>query len=169
MYGGEAVHLDGEVVGRVRSAAYGFTVQRNVALAKVPAALEEGAEVQVDVLGELVPAIVSADALYDPENERVRATDHEQRALIAELRRAKAQLRPLASIDRCAERPAAAGALDAADVHPAVAASSAGSRTAGGRCRAAPVPTAPCAFRGATSGRAEARTPASRASQCRAP
>jgi glycine cleavage system aminomethyltransferase T/glycine/D-amino acid oxidase-like deaminating enzyme len=74
VYGGEAVHRDGEVVGRVRSAAYGFTVQRNVALAKLPASLEEGAEVHVDVLGELVPALVSADALYDLENERVRAT-----------------------------------------------------------------------------------------------
>jgi 4-methylaminobutanoate oxidase (formaldehyde-forming) len=63
VYGGEAVHLGGEVVGRVRSAAYGFTVQRNVALAKLPASLEEGAEVHVDVLGELVPAIVSADSL----------------------------------------------------------------------------------------------------------
>ncbi len=73
VYGGEAVHLDGDVVGRVRSAAYGFTVQRNVALAKLPASLEEGAEVHVDVLGDLVPAIVSADALYDPENVRVRS------------------------------------------------------------------------------------------------
>ena len=30
VYGGEAVHANGEVVGRVRSAAYGFTVRRNV-------------------------------------------------------------------------------------------------------------------------------------------
>jgi glycine cleavage system aminomethyltransferase T/glycine/D-amino acid oxidase-like deaminating enzyme len=73
VYGGEAVQLDGEVVGRVRSAAYGFTVQGNVALAKLPSSIEEGEEVQVDVLGELVPAIVSADALYDPGNERALA------------------------------------------------------------------------------------------------
>ena len=73
LYGGEAVHAGGSVVGRVRSAAYGFTVRRNVALAKLPSALEEGAEVQVDVLGELVPAVVAPDVLYDPANERVRA------------------------------------------------------------------------------------------------
>ena len=73
VYGGEAVHAGGAVVGRVRSAAYGFTVKRNVALAKLPAALEEGAEVYVDVLGELVPALLAPDALYDPANERVRA------------------------------------------------------------------------------------------------
>ena len=49
----------GEVVGRVRSAAYGFTVQRNVALAKLPSELGVGAEVEVDVMGELVPATVA--------------------------------------------------------------------------------------------------------------
>ena len=72
LYGGEAVHRDGEVIGRVRSAAYGFTVERNVALAKLPAELAGGAEVQVDVLGELVPAVVAADALYDP-GQRARS------------------------------------------------------------------------------------------------
>ena len=60
------------MIGRVRSAAYGFTVRRNVALAKLPSEFEEGAEVRVDVFGELVPARVAPDALYDPGNERVR-------------------------------------------------------------------------------------------------
>jgi glycine/D-amino acid oxidase-like deaminating enzyme/glycine cleavage system aminomethyltransferase T len=59
VYGGEAVHRAGEVVGRVRSAAYGFTVRRNVALAKLPSELGEGSEVEVDVMGELVPAVVA--------------------------------------------------------------------------------------------------------------
>jgi glycine cleavage system aminomethyltransferase T len=59
VYGGEAVHHDGEVVGRVRSAAYGFTVNRNVALAKLPSELIEGAKLEVDVMGELVPAVVA--------------------------------------------------------------------------------------------------------------
>ncbi len=72
VYGGEAVHANGEVIGRVRSAAYGFTVRRNVALAKLPAELVEGDSVDVDVLGDLVPARVAPDALYDPKNERVR-------------------------------------------------------------------------------------------------
>ena len=62
LYGGEAVHAGGEVIGRVRSAGYGFTVRRNIALAKLPAELEEGAEVAVDVFGELVPAVVAPDA-----------------------------------------------------------------------------------------------------------
>jgi 4-methylaminobutanoate oxidase (formaldehyde-forming) len=59
VYGGEAVHRDGAVVGRVRSAAYGFTVRRNVALAKLPSELREGSEVEVDVMGDLVPAVVA--------------------------------------------------------------------------------------------------------------
>ncbi len=73
LYGGEAVHADGAVIGRVRSAGYGFTVRRNIALAKLPAELKEGSEVTVDVFGELVPATVTADCLYDPESLRVRA------------------------------------------------------------------------------------------------
>ena len=74
IYGGEAVRAnDGAVIGRVRSAAYGFTVRRNVALAKLPSGFEEGAEVRVDVFGEFVPARVAPDALYDPGNERVRS------------------------------------------------------------------------------------------------
>jgi 4-methylaminobutanoate oxidase (formaldehyde-forming) len=73
IYGGEAIHLDGAVVGRVRSAGYGFTVGRNVALGYVPAELEDGAEIRVEAFGELIPAEVAPDALYDPDNERVRA------------------------------------------------------------------------------------------------
>jgi heterotetrameric sarcosine oxidase gamma subunit len=71
IYGGEAVQHGGVVVGRARSAAYGFTVRRNVVLARLPAELPEGAYVEVDVLGELVPAVVAPDALYDAANERV--------------------------------------------------------------------------------------------------
>jgi 4-methylaminobutanoate oxidase (formaldehyde-forming) len=73
LYGGEAVRVDGEVVGRVRSAAYGFTVARHLALAAVPPGLPEGARVAVEVLGDPVPAEVVADVLHDPENARIRA------------------------------------------------------------------------------------------------
>ena len=66
------MYHEGAVIGRVRSAAYGFTVRRNVALAKLPAELAQGAQVQVDVLGGLVHAVVAPDALYDPGNVRTR-------------------------------------------------------------------------------------------------
>jgi glycine cleavage system aminomethyltransferase T/glycine/D-amino acid oxidase-like deaminating enzyme len=72
VYGGEAVHARGEVVGRLRSCAYGFTVRRNVALAYLPSAFEPGARVDVEVFGELVPAEVTEDVLVDAEGKRVR-------------------------------------------------------------------------------------------------
>jgi len=72
LYGGEAVRLDGEVAGRVRSCAYAFTLGRNVALASIPADLDEGAAVAVEVLGEPVEALVAADVLYDPDNTRIK-------------------------------------------------------------------------------------------------
>ena len=59
VYGGEAVHAAGGVVGRVRSCAYGFTVGRNIAYTYLPAELEPGAEVMVEVFGGLIPAEVA--------------------------------------------------------------------------------------------------------------
>ena len=72
LYGGEAVRIDGRVVGRVRSCAYAFTVKRNVALASLPPDLQLGADVDVEVLGEPVPATLADTVLYDPDNTRVR-------------------------------------------------------------------------------------------------
>ena len=63
VYGGEAVHKDGRAVGRLRSCAYGFTVKKNLAYAYLPIELAQGAEVQVEVFGELMPATVVADAV----------------------------------------------------------------------------------------------------------
>ena len=63
----------GEVVGRLRSAGYGFTVARNIGLAYLPAAVETGSELEVEVLGEPVAALVADDALVDPANERILA------------------------------------------------------------------------------------------------
>ena len=72
IYGGEAVRHDGTVVGRIRSCAYGYTVGRNVALATLPAALENGTELAVDVFGDTLPARIERDVLYDPEGARTR-------------------------------------------------------------------------------------------------
>jgi heterotetrameric sarcosine oxidase gamma subunit len=72
VYGGEAVRIDGAVVGRVRTSAYAFTVNRTVTLATVPPELTVGTRVTVDVLGEPADATVAPDVLYDPDNERIR-------------------------------------------------------------------------------------------------
>ncbi len=63
IYGGEAVHIEGRVVGRLRSCAYGFTVQKNLAYCYLPVEIAPGAQVEVEVFGKLVPAAVVADAV----------------------------------------------------------------------------------------------------------
>ena len=73
VYGGEAVRADGEVVGRLRSAGYGFTVARTIGLAYLPTEVETGANLEVEALGNPVGAVVAEDALVDPANERILA------------------------------------------------------------------------------------------------
>ena len=60
------------MASRVRSCAYGFTVKGNIAYAYLPAAAAAGDGYEVEVLGELVPARLVEDVLYDPSHERVR-------------------------------------------------------------------------------------------------
>jgi len=74
IYGGEAVHHDGRVLGRLRSAGYGYTVRKNIGYAYLPVEMaKEGTALRVDVFGEMVPAEVAADALYDPNGEQLRS------------------------------------------------------------------------------------------------
>jgi len=63
IYGGEAVHSEGRVVGRLRSCAYGFTVKRNLAYSYLPIELNPGAHVEVEVFGRMIPALVTQDAV----------------------------------------------------------------------------------------------------------
>jgi 4-methylaminobutanoate oxidase (formaldehyde-forming) len=74
LYGGEAVLAQGKVLGRVRSGGYGFTVSKNIGLAYLPVSLAKiGTPLAVDVFGEMIPARVAADILYDPEGNRLRS------------------------------------------------------------------------------------------------
>jgi glycine cleavage system aminomethyltransferase T len=72
VYGGEAVRHEGEVIGRLRSVAYGPAVSRTIGYVYRGAHLEEGAPLTVDVFGEHVPAVLAADAQWDPAGERMR-------------------------------------------------------------------------------------------------
>lgn len=63
VYGGEAVRLEGDAVGRLRSAGYGHTVKRTLGYVYLPSHLAEGSEVEVDVFAERVPAVVVPDAV----------------------------------------------------------------------------------------------------------
>jgi len=62
IYGGEAVLSGGRVVGRLRSCAYGFTVRKNLAYSYLPVELKPGAQVEVEVFGQTLPAAVMPDA-----------------------------------------------------------------------------------------------------------
>jgi glycine cleavage system aminomethyltransferase T/glycine/D-amino acid oxidase-like deaminating enzyme len=71
--GNEPVRCGGEVVGRVTSGGYGYTVERSIAYAYLPAELELGAAVEVDIFGEWVAGELTREPLLDPRGERVRA------------------------------------------------------------------------------------------------
>jgi 4-methylaminobutanoate oxidase (formaldehyde-forming) len=72
VYGGEAVRLDREVVGRLRSVAYGPTIERTIGYAYLPASTPEGASVEIDVFDHRVAAAIGPDVLVDPRGERMR-------------------------------------------------------------------------------------------------
>jgi heterotetrameric sarcosine oxidase gamma subunit len=72
VYGGEAVRSDGIVIGRLRSAAYGPTVERTIGSVYRSAELVEGANLTVDVFDGHMPAILAPDVLVDPTGARMR-------------------------------------------------------------------------------------------------
>jgi 4-methylaminobutanoate oxidase (formaldehyde-forming) len=71
--GNEPVRADGDIVGRVTSGGYGYTVERSIAYAYLPSEIEVGAGVEVDIFGEWVTGAVAAEPLFDPKGERVRS------------------------------------------------------------------------------------------------
>jgi glycine cleavage system aminomethyltransferase T len=72
MYGGEAVRVDGEVVGRLRSVAYGPTIERTIGYAYLTAAMPEGAGLEVDVFDQRVAGVIAPDVVFDPPGDRMR-------------------------------------------------------------------------------------------------
>ncbi|HMJ00325.1 MAG TPA: FAD-dependent oxidoreductase [Gaiellaceae bacterium] len=72
--GSEPVRVDGRVLGRVTSGGYGYTVDRSIAYAYLPADLAEvGRPVEVEIFGARVAGEVAAEPLYDPEGAVIRA------------------------------------------------------------------------------------------------
>jgi 4-methylaminobutanoate oxidase (formaldehyde-forming) len=71
--GSEPVRVGGELVGRVTSGGYGYTVEKSIAYAYVPAEHEVGTEVAVEIFGEWVEGEIAAEPLFDPRGERIRA------------------------------------------------------------------------------------------------
>ena len=62
------------LVGRVTSGGYGYTVERSIAYAYLPAVdAAVGTRVAVEIFGDWVGGEVAAEPLYDPARARVRA------------------------------------------------------------------------------------------------
>ena len=73
LYGGEAVALDGKIISRLRSAGYGHSIKKNIGYVYLPADLTENeTRLMVEVFGEMIPAQIAPDVLYDPESLAVR-------------------------------------------------------------------------------------------------
>ena len=67
------MRIDGEIAGRVTSGGYGYTVERSIAYAYVPAeAATPGRAVEIEIFGEWIAGEVAEEPLFDPSGERIR-------------------------------------------------------------------------------------------------
>jgi glycine cleavage system aminomethyltransferase T len=72
--GKEPVYANGESVGHVTSAAYGYSVDSSIAYAWLPPDLAvEGSSVEIEYFAERHGATVAPDPLFDPEMKRMKA------------------------------------------------------------------------------------------------
>jgi 4-methylaminobutanoate oxidase (formaldehyde-forming) len=72
--GNEPVRIGDDVIGRVTSGGYGYTVERSIAYAYMPAVVELGTTVEVDIFGRWVAGELAREPLFDPKGERIRGT-----------------------------------------------------------------------------------------------
>src|SRR5690606_14055455 len=71
--GKEPVHADGEAVGYVTSAGWGYTLGHGIAYAWLPASLTAvGTQAEIGYFDRMVPATVAAEPLFDPDMTRLR-------------------------------------------------------------------------------------------------
>lgn len=71
--GKEPVYAGADCVGYVTSAAYGYTIGKGIAYAWLPAELSQpGQAVEIGYFDQRVPAVVTAEPLFDPAMERIR-------------------------------------------------------------------------------------------------
>jgi 4-methylaminobutanoate oxidase (formaldehyde-forming) len=72
--GEEPVRIDGQVVGRVTSGGFGYTVGMSIAYVSLPAEVAEVSRaVEVDLFGDWVPGRIAREPLFDPAGDRIRA------------------------------------------------------------------------------------------------
>ncbi|HEV7978535.1 FAD-dependent oxidoreductase [Amycolatopsis sp.] len=72
--GREPVRVDGRPAGYVTSAAYGYTIGKNIAYAWLPAsAAVPGRPVEIEYFAAMVPAVVAEEPLFDANMSRLRS------------------------------------------------------------------------------------------------
>jgi glycine cleavage system aminomethyltransferase T/glycine/D-amino acid oxidase-like deaminating enzyme len=72
--GKEPIRANGDVVGFVTSAGYGYSIGRCIAYGYLPNDLaSEGTALEIEYFDERLPAHVAAEPLWDPKGERLRA------------------------------------------------------------------------------------------------
>jgi dimethylglycine oxidase len=70
--GKEPVLREGEPIGYVTSAAFGYTVGKPIAYAYLPCWVYEGDPVEIEYFGKRIRATVTREPLFDPEMRRLR-------------------------------------------------------------------------------------------------
>ena len=69
----EPIWHDGAVVGYVTSGGYSHYCEKSIAFGFLPVELiEEGRQVEIEILGEMVAATLYSEPLFDPRNEYLR-------------------------------------------------------------------------------------------------
>ena len=63
---------EGEPLGYVTSAAFGYTIGKPIAYAYLPSWVHEGDPVEIEYFGKRIRATVSPEPLVDPEMKRLR-------------------------------------------------------------------------------------------------
>jgi 4-methylaminobutanoate oxidase (formaldehyde-forming) len=70
--GNEPVRIGGRIQGRVTSGGYGYTVNRSIAYAYLPAEVAMDTAVEVDIFGRWVGGQVTREPLVDPGGDHLR-------------------------------------------------------------------------------------------------
>jgi dimethylglycine dehydrogenase len=72
--GSEPIYRKGELIGRATNGAFGFRVNKSLALGMVrPEHVAVGTELEIKILGRMFSATVIPESPYDPENKTLRA------------------------------------------------------------------------------------------------
>jgi len=71
--GDEPIFHKGDVVGFVTSGGYAHASEKSVAIGFVPVEMiEEGAAFEIEILGDMRPAVINNTPLFDPDGARMR-------------------------------------------------------------------------------------------------